>query len=364
MRLTRGAVTTASAVALCVGSLGACSVGGDGPQEPVTIAGAIGPGADPFGTDAATIEAAEDAVANCMIEQGWEYIPFGIGPLDQGTPAQKYNWAYDEEVVRAQGLGIVGQYLNGGQGVMFGENVELVDPNTAYLETLTASEREAWNVALNGTEDEQVASMTRITFFDPSSGTEGTLFGSNAGCFGLAFDLIYGDMGQPDDVVAALRAQWDALQDTIEADPRTLALEATWVGCMRASGYNYESQDALWSSAYKDFTARADGIVGDGYEMDPTAGWSDEKRSEFFSSATEEEIAALYAGPASTLSEDQRARLEALQAEETALALAARACTVANQEEAKAIAADVETRYVREHEAELAAIAASLAEQD
>ena len=64
------------------------------------------------------------------------------------------------------------------------------------------------------------------------------------------------------------------------------------------------------------------------------------------------------------LSAGQKTRLQELFETEVDMALAEHACTVANRPRAEAIASEVEERYVTEHQAELTALAATMAEED
>lgn len=341
-------------------ALTACSHGsGDSDEEPLTLSAALGIAELPSVTDADRLRKAEELVADCMAEQGWEYAPSVYVP-PAAVPATTE--ADELERIEREGYGFAYQYLNA--GVASGDDAPQVDPNESYLASLTEQERKAWEDALYGTEEEQAASETTVTSFDPASGAQLSITGRPAGCYKLEFDMMYSQLNQTQGQADLLREYWDAVQEEIKADPRTVALDEKWVECMTDAGYPATSRDAFNSSTTMRFMTSADEIVGKDATADPTAGWTQDEIDEFFATATQEQIDARYASSTPELTADQRARLEAQLAEEVEVALAEHACTAANRAPAATIAAEVEQRYVENHQDEIAALALSLRGED
>ena len=92
----------------------------------------------------------EDFVAQCMREQGFEYIPFP-GPGEyHASGLSNFRWD-DRDWVAQYGFGIVNSpsHTSGGAGAP-ADPPELVDPNLEYGNNLPQAERDAWHFALDG----------------------------------------------------------------------------------------------------------------------------------------------------------------------------------------------------------------------
>jgi hypothetical protein len=133
---------------------------------------------------------------------------------------------------------------------------------------------------------------------------------------------------------------------------------------MGDAGYDYSDPESFLAAAVAQFSARANAIVGENHPQDPTEGWTQDEIDSFFAHATEEEVVALYDHAQPELTADQREQLEETLAEEVTLGLAEHSCSLGIRDEAAEVYADVEETYVLEHEDELTALAASVADED
>jgi hypothetical protein len=300
----------------------------------------------------------QEAVAACMREEGWEYIP-----VEQ--PDGAYNWTPEDELenYKRQGFGIVWYTLHRGEDT--GENdpyKDWVDPNQEYVESLSESEQTAYYESLYGTQEEQMEGQ--VTEIDPETGEEYQVqYGYGPGCYGDAYKEIQGDdITQTPEYNEAMQEYWDELSQRYEADERIVDLNKEWASCMKGAGYNYATQDELWTDAYQDIQERHDEIVGEDVNQDPFEGWTEDEINDFFENTPQEEIDEFFNKPFD-LTDEQRSQLEALLQEEIDLAVAQYECSKPLNEQLTDIYADIEEKFALEHEDELRALAASLADK-
>lgn len=302
----------------------------------------------------------EELVAECMIAEGWEYIPVEYPDFDTDV-----EYTEDDEIERIEreGMGIAYYYLypNGNPDDDYVDPWEdWVDPNQEYIESLSQAESEAYWESLYGSDEENAALQT--VEIDPETGEEYYSQYRSGGCQGEAEEEIYSDggLGFDEDYWMVMEEFYMELEERVQADGRIQELQAEWTSCMADQGFDYEDQDQYWMEVYEDFQQRADDIVGDDFYSDPLEGWSQAEIDAFFESATQEEIDALFSVDYD-LDSNQRAALEDLLAEEVEVALAEYECSSGMWEQMEDIYADIEEQYVRDHEDELAAAAAQLA---
>jgi len=179
--------------------------------------------------DEAQAVAAEEQVAVCMKEQGFDYVPNPAGswqstiyqvPAEVGTEA----WASEH-----------------GYGLVDGSTISTSgpvpdDPNAAALATMSPAELDAWNTALRGDAAAQAS-------------------GEAAGCTGAAVQPWFiRDKGyqQWQDEVSALDAQADD-------DPTYVAALTAWADCMAAAG---QVDVATPSAAQQSIQAQVDAAGG------------------------------------------------------------------------------------------------------
>lgn len=216
--------------------------GGDGTDEPSgasdgepTIQDFI-PGAIAFNEDDAEQQylqmerEAQEAIAVCMAEQGFEYIPF-VPSQDMGGFVGPEN---QEEFVELYGFGIATMILEEQQMDEAAMEEEMAkDPNNAIVEVMSEDEQQEYYAALHGVEpDIDYESMTEeeINEFYEDWIPEG--------CYNDAYEELWG--GEAD---MAFYEQFGPLMEEIfvgvESDPRIVDLEATWSACMADQGYDF-----------------------------------------------------------------------------------------------------------------------------
>jgi hypothetical protein len=294
-------------------------------------------------------------IAECMREEGWEYIP-----VEQ--PDAVYEWSPEDELesYKKQGFGIVYYTLYQGTDEYEDPWAGWVDPNQEYIESLSESEMTAYYESLYGSEEEQNEDI--VYEIDPETGEEyGISYGWGAGCQGEAYAEVYGnDITQTPEYQEAMMGYWEDLNDRYMADPRVVKLNESWSSCMKKAGYDFKNQEDLWDKGFNTIQERHDEIVPNRW-ADPMEGWTDEEINDFWENATQEEIDALY-NVSVNLTDDQRSQLESLLQEEIDLAVAQYECSKPYNEEMAEIYADVEEKFALEHEDELRALAAQFAD--
>jgi hypothetical protein len=344
--------------------LTACSGGGKDPVKSdtkhVTIASLMG-APDYTNVDQTALQQKiEEAVATCMTAAGWEYIP--VQYPDQGmnvTPTD------EDEVARIkrEGLGITYYLLNDGSNGLASDDPwsSFVDPNQEYVSTLSESEQKAYNASLYGSEEEIAAATTTET--DPNTGEEYQVQSGNLGCQGEGQTAANGgDITNSPKYWDAMQGYYDDLQQRVTSDPRMVKLNDAWSACMKKAGFDYATQQDFWEKGQTALQARADDVLGPDFNKDPTAGWGQDKIDEFFASASQDEIDALFNQPR-TLTADQRTQLEAILADEVTAGLAEHECSKDLNAKGQDIYAEIEESFAVEHEDELKALAVTLASE-
>ncbi len=192
----------------------------------------------------------QQSIAECMAAEGFEYTPYVqdqdfayYGPGEDLTEEEwkaKYGYGYFtmmlEETAAFEEGGFDQQY-----------NPE-DDPNWVYQESLSDSERQAYEIALYGNWEnfEQVA---------PEVDEEGNEiwvepdFAEIGGCQNLAYEDIYGGFGpdpEQEEIWQQLEPAYDDLWSRIESDPRIVEANEEWAACMADAGYSFTTQQDIW----------------------------------------------------------------------------------------------------------------------
>lgn len=363
----RVAVGGASWTLASVLVLAGCSGDADGrASEPITLGSMLGvpaPGSEDPGAEQQQIE---EAIAACMANEGWDYIPVQYPDVDI-TGLLETSEEDARERLEREGLGISYNllYPDAGSTSINDPYADWVNPNDAYVATLSEDEKVAYEESLYGTAEEQAASTVTEWEFDPYTGGESGLARATSGCSGESYDAVASaDAAPPSEYWDQMKLHYFDIQSRIEADPRTIPLSERWAACMRDQGYSFGDRDVYNSYIHSDIQSKANAIAGVDPLADPTAGWSQDEIDDFFATATEEEVAALFSPPRPELTGGQRAELEDLLEREIHLGLSNLDCSEGIESEAAEIAADVEEDYVLEHEAELVALAAMVPADD
>ncbi|MBN2177478.1 MAG: hypothetical protein JW722_07460 [Demequinaceae bacterium] len=367
MKTTR--ITSCITLVLLTGTTSACSASDSGAPagHPLTIAELMGQdwnfSSDDFRDNDRRIQ---ELIADCMSEQGWEYIP-AIPPSDYYEPQ-----AEDEfERRQREGYGIAYWTLNRNDDIPWIDpNGGWTDPNAAYVMSLTESELEAYNYALYGDGwlfYDDVTTLIEPDVIDPDviidpiiGPVEPTEPGEiNSGCYGQATDEVYSDpYSDNEEYWEAMDRFYTDLEQRVSADPRFTKLEADWSSCMKDAGLDYAAPEDVWGGLYNEFLTRHDDIVGDTFNRDPFEGWTQDQIDDFYATATQEQIDALYEN-LYALTDDQRAALEILLADEIEVAVAEYGCTKTYNEDYQDIYSAIEEAYALEHQAEIEALMAS-----
>jgi hypothetical protein len=274
---SRAVAATTGAVALVL-SMGACGMlPGSGEDDPATAGEDGGNGEEPelgpldqyfeeiYGGDAgqetsnAQQMQVEEITAECMAEQGFEYIPVDWSSMGGGMEVMPdeldVEWG-TLEFAEKYGYGATTDpWGTGEQPVPEGEE-EFVDPNQVVVDAMSDTEREAYYAALYGeppTEEEM------------AEGGEFEYDWTTAGCSGKAQHEVYETVdGVEEDEFAALQEEMNSMYEASMQDPRLTGLNDEWSTCMADAGYPgmaavgdgettiYDEVNALYEDAYAD----------------------------------------------------------------------------------------------------------------
>ncbi len=264
---------------------------------------------------------AEEAVAVCMRELGWEYTPvdnsqffggfdpFGEDGLEYGSDAwvEKYGFGI---TTQAFGQSQVGPDLIGydDSQMMDFEEQEQNDPNFEYVESLSPAEQEAYYSDLYGQQpefDETLTEEEQEAFWQDYEPT---------GCQAEAWDDI-GFGGAEQEFYEEFGDQLDDLYERVNADPRVIAVQTELTDCMADAGHNLDPSMDLWQQAYEMFEDEMQPLYDIAY-TDPFEGVD-------FESLSDEEIDELLSSMPATgpeLDDAAKATLAELQTQEIDMA--------------------------------------------
>src|SRR5665648_386936 len=173
----------------------------------------------------------EELTAQCMGEQGFDYTPVDYSAMDTGMGAvdpEEIPWG-TLEFAKEWGYGITTNPYSDQEPMPVDPGQERVDPNQAYVEAMSATEQEAYYVALYGTQYNQ----------EYVEGQEYEWNWEEAGCQGYAQHEVYPDsMGDQDSEYAALMDEMNTMWESSMADPRLAEIETDWASCMSDAGYS------------------------------------------------------------------------------------------------------------------------------
>lgn len=328
------------------------TVAGSGEGSAETLSDFFGGTSDPEEAEAEYRERearTQEAVRRCMAEEGFDYIP-----VEPPPESFAFDDTTQEEFAAKQGFGITTWIGNEEQ--FAGQESEWVDPNQEIVEAMSDSEREAYFEALYGSEEEQQEGMTVET--DPDSGEEIYISeGFGPGCYGEAQEAEYGNQ---DDLWEELGPELEAMYERVQADPRIVEANQEWSTCMSEEGYDFESPESMYDSAFRDFEQRLEEIVGpNGGFVDPFEGWTEEEINTFFEEKSQDEIDAFFEQAQNQEPDYDEEALAALQQEEIDLAVASARCQSAIDEAFQDVYAEHEAEFIDQHREELERIKAA-----
>lgn len=306
-----------------------------------------------FGWDASADQAAmeaqfrerevriQEAIRQCMAEQGFEYQP--MLPPERGVVVDAGGESH-EEWVEEHGFGVTTWF--GNEEEFEDEGVAWEDPNQEMLDAMSEAERQAWYEALYGTEEEQMADTT-VTIDEETGETIYYSTGFGAGCQGQAYEAEY---GKSQELWEELNPAMEEMWQRIEADPRVVEANENWAACMQEAGYEVTTRNEMYETVYQDFQARLEEITGGNTYVDPFEGWTEEEINAFFEEKSQEEIDAFF-------EEAERAAMEnvdmeavrALQQEEIDMAVKDLECGKQMEEVYQEVSAEYESDFIAEH---------------
>lgn len=325
------------------------SAGGSDDAETLSEFFGWGDGSDPAATEAEWRDQEvriQESIRQCMAEQGFEYQP--MLPPDDAFRVSTTEESH-EEWVAEHGFGITTWY---GKEEEFRDNAafDWVDPNQEMVDAMSESERQAWYEALYGTEEEQMEG-TEVEIDDETGETIYVQTGYGAGCQGKAYEEVYGDPAQTEELWEQLSPAFDEMYQRVEADPRIVEANQKWAACMQEAGYEVTTRNDMWETVYEDFQRRLDEIVGpNGGFVDPMEGWTQEEIDAFFEEKTQEEIDAFFeeAQKAARQNVDMEA-VRALQQEEIDMAMKDLECAEGWDDLYMEVSAEYEADFIAEN---------------
>ncbi len=216
-----------------------------------------------------------------MAAQGFEYVPVDYGQMTFFGPGDGLD---------PTSLEFAEQYGFGWSTMMFDEGFEeeagdFHDPNQEYIESLSEGAQEAYYEALYGSGPEFDASMTEEEM-DQLFEDNPELFGPS-GCEGEAWEES-SSFGGAQQIWMEFGDQLDDLYERVQADPRIVEVERSWVECMGGKGHAFSSMDDM----YMALDQRMQELWNSDY-VDPLAGMTDEE----IDALADEQLDDLFSGP-------------------------------------------------------------------
>ncbi|MGC3953869.1 MAG: hypothetical protein QM804_06390 [Propionicimonas sp.] len=207
----------------------------------------------------------EKLVAECMTEQGFEYIPnTSNSGVVVGDDEGENLWRPDErDWVEKYGYGAVNnpwQEKNRDEP----EPTAPTDPNEPYVQALTEAERQAYYEALWGKGQE----------VEPGQEDQPQEYDwTKAGCYGAAQHEVQGDnpweQEENKPIIEALQKFWTDMPN----DPAYAKLDADWAACMTEKGFGgFKKQMEAQDSIYQLINKYWEGAPQGEGEQDPTFG--------------------------------------------------------------------------------------------
>ena len=257
--------------------------------------------------------AREEAVAACMKEQGFDYIP--VDPPDISFFETEDGLEYgSEEWTAKYGFGIttqwfsqdeVGPDLVGHEGFVDDETYE--DPNQEIVEALSQAEQDAYNEALYGNEDDFIVDDRTLSEEETEAHFEDY---EPSGCYGETFaedgmNRFYTEFSD----------EIDEMYERMQTDPRVVESEKETATCVAGKGLEFTSMDDAYELFEPELSALHEEVGYPGQDLTEAD----------FEAMTPEELEALY-DQGLELSPEVKARLAELQDKEITLAKAVFDC--------------------------------------
>lgn len=271
----------------------------------------------------------QEEIAQCMAEQGFEYKPviweeeFGFAGLGDEEDLTEEEWKLK------YGYGVFAMMLEDMQ--RWEEEgppeEDFVDPNMEYMESLSESEREAYEKALWGdweghAPEPQFDEEGNEIWVEPDWSEIG-------GCQNTVQQEYFGGEEEAwQELDKELQPAWEELDQWINTDARVVELNQAWSACMAEKGYDFENEEAIHEHLF----GLEEGLWS---QAEPPPDWE----------PTEEELEDMGAfGPGV-----DEADVQALADEELAIASADVECAGNMHEEIDEISREYESEFIEKH---------------
>lgn len=202
--------------------------------------------------------ATEELVAQCMADQGFEYlVPDVAGQQSAMSSDSGEDWNTKEWVTK-NGYGMSGVEEEPGA-----DDDVWADPNSEYYDSLSESSRVAWDTALWGTWEppEGLTEEEQMEWTPPVE---------EQGCYGMAQSQTSGDDVWNDPEFEAISDAIGEVYEDVAKSPEIVEADAAWSECMADAGYPdlkkqpdamtsiSDSYNALWEEVGEDPEAEPD----------------------------------------------------------------------------------------------------------
>lgn len=178
----------------------------------------------------------EEIVAECMAEEGFEYLPVDQTQFSYG--GEELDVEYGTlEFAEQYGYGATTNPWGGDVEEMEAEQEEFFDPNQELVEAMSQTEQEAYYAALWGNQEYIEGEETEYDW-------------TTAGCQGRAQHEVY-EGGVDADEFEALQEEMNTMWDAIQQDPRVAELDGKWASCMADAGHDgfaaiYDAETSIY----------------------------------------------------------------------------------------------------------------------
>ncbi|MGO1315879.1 MAG: hypothetical protein ACTMIR_02415 [Cellulomonadaceae bacterium] len=195
----------------------------------------------------------EELVSACMSEEGFDYTPV---PYQDGTV---FSSTDEEDGLEYGSVAYAEKY---GYGITYWqdqtieqqseEQVEYVDPNSDYVESMSSGEQDAYYSALWGNveynEDDYDEDGMWI-----GEGEDPSMDWRTQGCYGSAQHEVYNDGSSANELYddpawVEIEEQMMSLYEQIQTDPKVTQAQSEWSSCMADAGFSYGTQEEAQSS--------------------------------------------------------------------------------------------------------------------
>lgn len=200
----------------------------------------------------------EELVAECMAEQGFEYIPVDYASMSQpAVEDSEVEWG-TREFAEQYGYGMT-SWPGMDEQPLPEDEAGWEDPNQAYIEGMSDTERDAYYVALHGD----------MTGPEPGEEEEWEYDWTQAGCQGSSQQAIQEKYGLAGEEMTALQEEMEQLWTQIQSDERITSLTAQWSDCMADAGYTgMASMEDAQNALMEEQNAIYDEVYGTGAEIE------------------------------------------------------------------------------------------------